>query len=332
MDTCPAGACPFKDQCDQRTARAAVRYAELGYAVYPASPYSQAHVSSLGQFEKGQGGFKIASTDMKQILEWMPQWSAPTTNIGIATGQRSMLVVIDIDARPLPVDTSSGSVTFSDTVAIDPEPAERVRKWAADRGLMIPGDAIVATPSGGTHIWLRIPEHWRGYEVPRRLRWLEAVDLLWDKHSIKAPPSNKLATERKPGGEYRFTVGCPCEVPVMDDEFIRALHDTPALSKLERGDDDWTTGGVDVDGMRASGIPIGEQNQRLYEMACSFAAKGRLPGDAVAELWATISASPVGEPDWPWTLDDIKDIVGRAYHFIAENRGGYSALAAKIRM
>lgn len=329
---CPEGACPFRDQCDRRTFRAALVYGALGYEVYPASPYSQAHVSTLGRFPRGEGGFKIASKDYDKIVEWGPQWDSAATNIGIATGARSRLVVIDIDARPIPMDTSSGSVRFSATVAVDPEPANRVRKWMEQKQLVLPGNVIVATPSGGTHVWLRLPEGWTIYEVPRKLGWLEDVDLLWDRHSIKAPPSMKLATERKPGGEYRFTRGCPCEVPEASEDLLSHLAHSETFGRVSVQTDDGLSERLDVDGMLHEGIPVGQQNDGLHRLACSFAAQGKPPSDALAALAATISVSPVGDPTWPWTLDDLADLVGRAYHFIAENRGGYTALASKIRM
>ena len=67
---------------------AAIEYAKQGFAVFPLKPRNKTPMQA--------GGFKIATTDQRQIEKW---WrDTPTANIGIATGQRSGgIVVIDLD-------------------------------------------------------------------------------------------------------------------------------------------------------------------------------------------------------------------------------------------
>jgi hypothetical protein len=97
---CPAGSCPFRDECagQNRVAMAALIYAAHGFAVYPSSQWSPAQHHSIGQLPRGEGGWKIATTDIEMVRDgWRDQWTAPDVNVGVATGRLSRLVVVDID-------------------------------------------------------------------------------------------------------------------------------------------------------------------------------------------------------------------------------------------
>jgi putative DNA primase/helicase len=50
---------------------------------------------NAGKHPRVKGGFKVATTDVRQIEAWWRKW--PDANIGIATGAVSGLVVVDID-------------------------------------------------------------------------------------------------------------------------------------------------------------------------------------------------------------------------------------------
>src|SRR5262245_27268533 len=66
---------------------AALKYAKDGYAVLPLK----------GKLPLTKHGYKDASRDVAQIAKW---WGKhPDANIGIATGDRSGLVVLDIDIK-----------------------------------------------------------------------------------------------------------------------------------------------------------------------------------------------------------------------------------------
>lgn len=73
---------------------AALEYAARGYAVFPCSPGTKIPFA-------GTAGSKEATTDEARIREWWAR--APTANIGLATGTKSGLYVIDIDAESDPI-------------------------------------------------------------------------------------------------------------------------------------------------------------------------------------------------------------------------------------
>ncbi|MCI0333666.1 MAG: bifunctional DNA primase/polymerase [Planctomycetes bacterium] len=101
---------------------AALRYAELGYPVFPCA--------SGRKIPLTPSGFHDATTDEAQIDTWWKRW--PTANVAIATAG---LVVIDVDG---------------------PE-----NKWLADdpdRLLELASGCAALTPGGGRHYYFRQPD------------------------------------------------------------------------------------------------------------------------------------------------------------------------------
>ena len=80
----------------------ALAYANRGLQVFPLHSVQDGRCTcgrdcgrNAGKHPRVTGGFKVATTDARQIEVWWRKW--PDTNIGIATGAVSGLVVIDID-------------------------------------------------------------------------------------------------------------------------------------------------------------------------------------------------------------------------------------------
>jgi len=69
--------------------RAARRYAEKGWPVFPLRP--------RGKKPLTDHGFKDATTSPDLISNWWRRW--PAANVGVATGRASQLLVIDVDPR-----------------------------------------------------------------------------------------------------------------------------------------------------------------------------------------------------------------------------------------
>ncbi len=76
-----------KDATQSRNLRAALWYAKHGYPVFP--------LQAGGKRPLTPRGFKNATTDPKQIVQWWTDY--PDANIGIPTGEASGIVVVDID-------------------------------------------------------------------------------------------------------------------------------------------------------------------------------------------------------------------------------------------
>ncbi len=127
-----------------------------------------------GKHPRTAHGYLDASTDPEKIERWFSVW--PASNIGIATGAISGIVVVDIDPR-------NGAM---DTVA---KLADEVRTFART--------AQVLTQAGGWHLYYKHP----GQRVKCEENALgPGIDIKGDGGYVVAPPS------RGAGGPYVWQV------------------------------------------------------------------------------------------------------------------------------
>ena len=104
----------------------AAQYAERGWPVFPLVPN--------GKTPATPHGFKDATTDLAQVEDW---WTAsPLANIGVATGEASGIVVLDVDA-PNGAHKHDGA------------------KALAEAGIVLPDTAVAETPNGGRHYYFK---------------------------------------------------------------------------------------------------------------------------------------------------------------------------------
>ena len=133
-------------------AEAALFYASWGWHVIPVVPN--------GKVPATQHGVKDATTDLEQITRWWAQ--NPDFNIGIAAGERSGIVVFDIDPR------NGGDNSWA--------------AWTENHG-SVPDGAMQITAGGGFH-------HIADYNPEiRSCKLTEGVDLLADGRYFVAFPS-----------------------------------------------------------------------------------------------------------------------------------------------
>jgi hypothetical protein len=106
----------------------AIFYASKRWPVFPLCPGGKVPAISR---ERGGHGCNDATLDLKRIEAWWDQY--PDANIGVATGRRSGLLVIDIDPRKTP-------------------------DWLASvNTLKLPPTFTVRTVSGGFHLYFALP-------------------------------------------------------------------------------------------------------------------------------------------------------------------------------
>lgn len=106
---------------------AALRYAEIGWPVFPCGPDKKPRIAK----SDGGNGFLDATTDHDQIVKWWRRY--PDAQIGVAT-EAAGLCVIDLDLAP--DDGKDGIASFS--------------RLVDENGLHGCG-LIAATPRGGRH-------------------------------------------------------------------------------------------------------------------------------------------------------------------------------------
>lgn len=238
--------------------RAAHAYADRGWAVFCCKPGEKVPDTPHG--------FKDATTDHDQIRRW---WAdRPDRNLAVATGPAS-IDVLDIDVRP----GRTGYTAFH-------------RLSAA--GLLTGYSRVVATPSGGMHVYFPGSGQTSG-SVPSAL-----VDFKADGGYVLAPPSIVA------GRPYRVEVDLPGPHASLDWDAARQLLTPPAPAATPpRG------------GRRAPSRPLGidhlvrhvqrqdpgsnNRNRALFWAACRAAEEGLdLRPLAQAGLSVGLTATEVG--------------------------------------
>jgi hypothetical protein len=134
---------------------AALRYAELGYRVFPCTPGGKTPLT--------EHGFHDATTDAEQIERWWTQH--PSANIGIAT---EGLVVIDIDGdgNSWPGDPDhAADLASAGAIALTPRGGRHLvfrrpegRAWTCSTGKLVPGVDVRTDGSSSAPSGLRSPE------------------------------------------------------------------------------------------------------------------------------------------------------------------------------
>lgn len=229
---------------------AALRYADLGYRVFPCVPGGKPPITNHG--------FHDATNDPEQIERWWTQH--PNANIGIPT---EGLIVIDIDDNNITwPDNYEKTLTLAGApMSVTPrggvhrifrQPAEK--SWRNTESRLAPrvdtranGGYIIAPPSivdGKSYRWAP------GYELdvpPNRLPepppWLVAdLDCLGDK-AIAPHVNINIETNGIPKGQRNATLarlaGAMRRVGMSQTEIAAALHQankdrcTPSLSPHE---------------------------------------------------------------------------------------------------
>jgi Bifunctional DNA primase/polymerase, N-terminal len=112
-------------------------------------------------------GFYNATTDVEQILRWWRQW--PNANIGIPTGERTGLAVLDVDSRHDGMDS-----------------LEQLQRQYG----RLPVTRTAQTGGGGLHFWYAYPQGGdRTINNATNLGGFPGIDLRGIGGYIVAPPS-----------------------------------------------------------------------------------------------------------------------------------------------
>jgi Bifunctional DNA primase/polymerase, N-terminal len=239
---------------------AALDLTAFGWKVFPLAPWSKEPAISK---DAGGRGCHDASDDADAIAEWGHRY--PRANIGIATGEPSGILVIDLDPRNGSEETvaklASKKQTFSATV--------QVRTW-----------------SGGTHLYYA----WQSGIINSKSKLGRGIDVKTTGGYVVAPPSKVRCKEtrktagyvwvRSPLGEYlprlpQWAVEAlkPKPQPIMPRSSVQAPKDIAPLVKF------------------VAGAPEGQRNNSLYWAACRAAEAGTLgQSEAAAFLDAALAA------------------------------------------
>ena len=163
--------------------KAALELAEQDFSVFPVHwimgngkcSCGKKNCSSPGKHPLTGNGFKSATLDKTQILEWWAKW--PDANIGVATGEVSGVLVFDIDPR------NGGDDTLK---ALFEEFGEFPKTLKCETG------------GGGQHYYFEMPS--LDPEVKLRGTLGKGIDVKHNGGYVIAPPSNHIS-----GGKYEWS-------------------------------------------------------------------------------------------------------------------------------
>lgn len=135
---------------------AAATYAAQGFPVLPLRPGTKVPATPRGKND--------ATCDQQQIAVWFP--ADTDRNVGILTGERSRLLVLDIDPR------NGGDAGF-----------ERFERTYGK----LPMTKRAITGGGGFHLFFRMPEGVTGLRDHTGVAGFEGLDLKCDGYVVAAP-------------------------------------------------------------------------------------------------------------------------------------------------
>lgn len=233
----------------------------LGFKVLPLIPGRKVPLlkDSLG----------TASDDEDQISTWGNQH--PAANIGVVTGPRSNLTVVDIDVK--------GNV----------DGRKALRDLAA-RGKVLPKCPISRTPTGGFHLWFRSsPGLTNVAGVTKAGRGLGVgIDVRANGGYIVAPPSRLVATEDHPAGAYRWTEPPTSEadfpaLPLWAADMIR-VKEQPIQPFVMRKTGENSDRHLERIAAFMASVGAGQRNQALYWATREALREGARPQDVISRL------------------------------------------------
>ncbi|SEM88405.1 putative DNA primase/helicase [Sphingomonas gellani] len=190
---------------------AALHFASRGWPVFPCkptdkSPYLPRDKDADGKPIPRSGGVSKANTDPDQIRAWWKKW--PKAMIGIAAG-RSGLLIVDFDPRvDEHTDEETGEVT-TEVWTLDRLKAE----LEAAMGCPLPVSLAVRTPSGGVHVYFRMPD---GVPIGNVGSLPDHIDVRGEGGYVIVPPSYCVGDgKRCVEGPYRWLRG-DADAPIVD--------------------------------------------------------------------------------------------------------------------
>lgn len=148
--------------------RAAARLAAAGVPVFPCVPRAKNPLLTPDEEnpKSRPGGFRMATTDARQVAAWWRRW--PAANIGVPTGTASGVDVVEVDRKP-------GGDGFA---AFERAPSCRAGAGLAGGGAFRLGRGALPLPGRPepTAAILGVSERARGLPWRRRLHHRPAFD------------------------------------------------------------------------------------------------------------------------------------------------------------
>lgn len=254
---------------------AALNYADLGWPVLQVYAPRNGRCScgnpnceSVGKHPCIRSWPSRASTDGERIHEWFND--RPDASVGILTGSRSGLVVLDIDPR-------NGGV-------------ESLRELLSDRQL--PTTLIARTGGGGRHVFFALGQN----EVRNRQSFRPGLDIKGERGFVVAPPSIHASGQR-----YRWErIAEPAPIPAWLLQIIQDGEPNQATPR-DRNQPGWVEAAL-------AGVDNGDRNITAASLVGHFIERG-LPDSEIESLlllWDERNEPRLGEQRIRLTVDSVR--------------------------
>jgi hypothetical protein len=258
-------------------AGAAICYANLGIPVFPCGPGGKQPITP--------NGFHDATSSARVVHEWWRR--TPEANIGLPTGARTGVLVVDIDVHA----GGSGFAAF-----------ERARS----EGLADGWGWLVRTPSGGIHAYYPAgrDHEQRSWQVPSA-----HVDFRGDGGYVIAPPSRFEVDGAIRAYEVIAVTTQPAK-PLDAFKLRRFLE--PARRPVA------PPSGLPPKGCRPEALarvvaltPEGGRNRALFWASCRMAEDGQRRANAVSYLMPAAQYAGLPDREIESTIDSAFRIASR---------------------
>jgi hypothetical protein len=210
---------------------AALEYAQREIPVFPCNPLDKKPLASHG--------FKDATTNETQIRAWWTKW--PNAMIGIPTGSRSGMWVLDTDVDP--------------AKNVDGEAA--LAKLITQYG-SLPRTLTSTTPRGGRHRLFIWPNNIEIRNSTGKLG--PGIDVRGEGGYAVLPPSSMAN-----GAAYRWDTADDTSKTVYAPDWL--VEHVRAETRAQRRDKTWATTALDTECARVAAARAGTRNNTLNEAA-----------------------------------------------------------------
>lgn len=222
---------------------------------------------SPGKHPMTKHGFKNATDDLDILLEFFRKH--PDANIGIATGQVSKIVVVDVDPQ------NGGNATFGKFNLTEEDLKD------------VP---MVHSGGGGRHFYYRYPPS----GMPKVAQLGPGVDLKHDGGYIIAPPSRHIS-----GGTYHWDASRPIlsveQVPEFPQKLLDLIPKRTPATKRSVSEALWLDRTIEE----------GRRNTALFKIAVCHVKLG-VP---VRVLASNMYSQNEARCDPPLPMDEVKSII-----------------------
>lgn len=268
---------------------AALWWAGKGFPVLPLAPGDNRPHPMLGRFQSFE---KVATTNPHLICKWWTERKG--ANIGVATGRVSGVIVLDCDVKK----GKNG--------------LRELALWEELEEIEIPQAVTTRTPSGGLHLWFRLPKDCG--PIPSPPGWLPGLDIRADGAQVAVPPSMRRWQYKEFDPQYlpyERGQGSVLSLPVVPDGVLADIRRYGGRY-AERGSSGSSRSDLPSDEEAlANGLEAGTRNTYIHDLACRWFR--RYPESQVWEMAFGVWAA-TNQRDFTW--QEVETSVNSAGRFI----------------